>query len=849
MLAGILCAVILNAAPQAPAGVLTRAPILKAFVEAEYPPDLAAAGVTGAVLLALVIDATGAVTQATISESRGRPALDAAAIHAVTRFEFEPAEIDGRPAAVEIAYRYTFVLRPAPPPAQPAEAPVALLGRVLERGTRSAVAGATVEASGAVAVTDLQGRFTLRGLAPGEVTVRIASGEHLPFSAEERVVEGEAREVEYRLRRRHYDPYEAVVRGDRDRKEVSVHALRADEVRTLPGTQGDTLKVLQNFPGVARSPFGIGLLVVRGSAPQDTKVYVDGIEIPLLFHFGGITSVVSSDTIGTLDFYPGNFGARFGRALGGTVEVRTREPGRAFHGSAQLDVFDGSARVEGPLGDATWSLAVRRSWVDAVLAVVLPRVAPQTAADLRVAPRYYDYQAKLTVPLLGGTGEVMAFGADDALEFVRPEDNVGRPSFSLRTGFHRLAVKFRRAFGAAVSNEATLAAGWDRFDVLQGDNFGILTKIRSLTFRDALAIRASERLTFELGVDTLLRAFDYFIYAPPLRAPGQIGGFVGDLAAQVGEASRGSWLSPGVYAEADWRPFPRWRLVPGLRLDGDSRLRRGTPWVDPRLTVFHEVGPRTTLSAAAGVYAEPPAPQQTTRTFGNPDLGVQRSIQYSLGVRQDLPWSSGLEVTAYFKDLRQLVGATRAAAPDGSPLLLSNGTVGQVYGVEALLRRQLSRGLYGWLAYTYSQSSRRDDPTMPAYPSWHLFGFDQTHLFTLVLSYRTAGDWIVGTRLRSTSGNPFTPAVGSVLVADSGRYQCIGAARPFSGRLPGFFQTDVRVDKRWVHDDWSLSLYLDVQNATNRANAELNFRNFDCSEQVALAGLPIFPTLGLRAEW
>jgi TonB family protein len=830
-------------------GVLTRAPTLRHFVEAEYPPDLAAQGVTGAVVFDLVIDETGAVTQATVSEPSPYAAFNAAAIHAVTQFEFEPAEIDGKPASVQITYRYEFVLRKAPAPAAPAEAPVALYGRVIERGTRSPVANATVDAGGILAETDDDGRFELRGVAPGQVTVKIASTEHQPFAADETIERGRRKEVEYRLTRRHYDPFEAVVRGDRDRKEVSVHTLNAEEVRSLPGTQGDTLKVLQNFPGVARSPFGIGLLVVRGSAPQDTRVYLDGIEIPLLFHFGGITSVIASDTISALEFYPGNFGARYGRAMGGSVDVKTREPRKEFHGAAQLDIFDGTLLLEVPLGDGSVYVAARRSWVDAVLAIVLPRVAPSTAADLRVAPRYYDFQVKLSYPVLGGTVTATAFGSNDKLEFVRPEDQIGRPSFFLETGFERFALRFQRPFAGGVANDATLAVGSDTFDVLQGTNFGVLTDVTSLSLRDALTWRSSPRLAFELGADVVLRTFKYSIYAPPLRAPGQVVGVVGDLSSQIGEAVSGTWVSPGFYLEADWRASPRLRLVPSLRFDGDSRLRQGALWLDPRLSAFYEARPGTTVTAAAGIYGEPPAPQQTTSTFGNPALGSQRAFQYSLGLRQDLPYDADLELTFFYKDLRQVVGATRAVDAKSDPLLVSNGSLGQAYGMELLARRQLARGLYGWLAYTLSKSLRRDDPTLPTYPDWHLFAFDQTNILTLVLSYRTENDWTVGTRLRAVSGNPYTPTVGSVYDANSGRYRCLPAATPFSARLPGFFQADARVDKRWVHDKWMLSAYLDVQNVTNHDNAEFNFQNFDCSAQVNVAGLPVFPTLGVRAEW
>jgi TonB family protein len=764
-----------------PRGVLTRAPSIERFVEAEYPPDALARRISGAVTLELTIDAAGAVTGAKVTDPGPHPGFAEAALAAARQFRFHPAEIDGQPAPVAIVYRYEFTLReqPAPPPAPaPVEQP------------------------------------------PAQAAVRLPD-----------------------------DPYEAVVRGERERRSPTVHQITTEEIRTLPGTQGDTLKVLQNFPGVARAPFGLGFLIVRGSAPQDTRVYVDGIEIPLLFHFGGVTSTVASETISGLEFLPGNFGARHGRAMGGSVEIRTREGRREWHGTAQLDVFDGSATVEGPLGAGSFFAAARRSWVDAVLAVVLPRVAPETARELRVGPRYYDYRLQVAQPLLGGTATLSLFGSDDKLQFIEEEDEDNRrPSFHLQTGYHRLAARLRTPLGRGLENDATVALGYDQFDVLQTD-VGVRTTLRSITLREALAWRPSPAFALEAGVDTLLRRFDYAIYAPPIRAPGSIGGILGDVATSEEESADGRWLSPGAWLEADWRPLPRLRLVPGLRLDADSRLASRKVWLDPRLAAFLDVRPGTTLVAAAGRYGEPPAPQQTTRTFGNPALGAQRAAHYSLGVRQVLPWQASGEATLFFKSMDEVVGLTRAAAGDGEPLLLSNGTVGEAWGLELLLRRTLARGLYGWLAYTYSQSSRRDDPTLPSYPGWHLFGFDQTHLLTLVLSQRLPRGWTVGTRLRASSGNPYTPFVGAVLNANTGRYQCVPSPRPFSARLPGFLQADVRVDKRWRFDAWALSLYLDVQNATNRENAEFNFASYDCSERVPVPGLPVFPTLGLRAEW
>src|SRR5690606_4876040 len=70
-------------------------------------------------------------------------------------------------------------------------------------------------------------------------------------------------------------------------KEVSRTSLRVAEIEKVPGVAGDPLAVVQNLAGVARSGFGTGQLIVRGAAPEDSRVFVDGMEIPLIYHFGG----------------------------------------------------------------------------------------------------------------------------------------------------------------------------------------------------------------------------------------------------------------------------------------------------------------------------------------------------------------------------------------------------------------------------------------------------------------------------------------------------------------------------------------------------------------------------------
>jgi outer membrane receptor protein involved in Fe transport len=337
------------------------------------------------------------------------------------------------------------------------------------------------------------------------------------------------------------------------------------------------------------------------------------------------------------------------------------------------------------------------------------------------------------------------------------------------------------------------------------------------------------------------------VYAPPSETPGGVGG--GSVGATVGEEAEGVWLSPAAWLEADWRVNPRLRLVGGVRVDSDTRVEHGKPWVDPRIAAFLDVDAATVLTAAAGIFGSAPSAEETSRVFGNPALGPTRALHLSLGARRELPWAARAELTGFYKSLWSLVVPTRALDAEGTALHLSNEGRGEVIGLELLVRRELARGLFGWLAWSWSRSIRRDDPTSASYPDWHLFELDQTHVIALILSYRLQGDWTLGTRVRAVTGNPYTPWDGSVLDADTGRYQCLPSRRALSARLPGFFQADARLDKRWVFASWMLSLYLDVQNVTNQENAELRFPSYDCTEDVPIPSIPFFPALGLRAEW
>ncbi len=267
------------------------------------------------------------------------------------------------------------------------------LGRVLERGTRLPVVGAMVEASGQLTYTDGEGRFALAGLADGAVQVVVTDVDHARLESEETIEPGKATEVTYWLQRTSSQgEYEAVVVGEREEKQVSHVAIAAGEIRRVAGVSGDAVKVIQNLPGMSRS-FMSGEMIVRGGNARDTRVYVDGEEVPAVFHFGGLTSIYSSELLKDVEFEAGNFGVRSGRAIGGRVNLVTRDPGERTHALADANLYHATALYEGrPSEDLGIAIAARRSYADAVVTRALESM--DDAPGVSAAPRYYDLQLK-----------------------------------------------------------------------------------------------------------------------------------------------------------------------------------------------------------------------------------------------------------------------------------------------------------------------------------------------------------------------------------------------------------------------------------------------------------------------
>lgn len=133
----------------------------------------------------------------------------------------------------------------------------------------------------------------------------------------------------------------------------------------------DIIKSLQNLPGVSAGTELMSGLYVHGGEGSDNLFLLDGIPMYQISHLGGLFSSFNTDVVKGLDFYKSGFPARYGGRMSSVVDVATRDGDfNGFHGSFMIGLIDGRLQFEGPIikGKTSFNIALRRSWLDAVLA-------------------------------------------------------------------------------------------------------------------------------------------------------------------------------------------------------------------------------------------------------------------------------------------------------------------------------------------------------------------------------------------------------------------------------------------------------------------------------------------------
>jgi len=461
--------------------------------------------------------------------------------------------------------------------------------------------------------------------------------------------------------------------------------------------------------------------------------------------------------------------------------------------------------------------------------------------DLTVAPTFSDIYADYRYQVSDKdelsfsyirSKDVLSFALDSPAE-TNPS---ARGSFDQETNFDRWIMGWKRKVNSTDEVSASVAYGNNDFFIDIGENFFNLDT-ETLSLRSEYKNKISDLYTGYLGIDSQMVKFNIRLRLPDQNQDGS-----GSPGVRLTNTT-GTNFESAVYWRNQFFIGDKWILSPNLRLGHFSIIDSFA--LQPRVSASYSLSDTTTLSLATGLYSQPPQNGEGSEDSGNPNLNPEKAIHINLGLQKDFRkgGSNGfwLQSEAFYKNLSDLIINSPIVDERNRPLLYSNEGSGEIYGLQNQMK--YFRGDFTFVANYTFLVSQRSEPGLGTYPS----NFDQTHSLNLIGRYKYRR-WTFTSRLRWVTGNPFTPSLGGTFDSDLDLF--IPNRGPInSDRFRDFFQFDLRVDRKWVFNNWILYFYLDVQNVTNRKNVENIRYDFDFENFQEISGLPIFPIFGLRGEF
>ena len=695
--------------------------------------------------------------------------------------------------------------------------------------------------------TDMDGRFLFTGLEPGFVNLKASFvGYKTQLSPDLLITNAKGNYIEMILEPMETKLDEVVISVSPFERPndapMSMQKIGLAEIETNPGANRDISKVIQSFPGVAATPSFRNDILVRGGGPAENVYFLEEVEVPNINHFqtqgasGGSNGIINADQISNVDFYSGAFPADRGNALSSVFDFKLKDgnperPKWRFTIGASEIAFSG----DGPVGKKSdYVFSVRRSYLQFLFSVL----------GLPFLPTFTDYQVKWRTKINEKNEiKIISLGALD--------------QFALNTGIEDPDEQQEYILSfLPVNNQWSYAIG------------GVYKHYGKNSFHTVVLSRNMlnyEAYKYPNNDESLPRTFDYlsqeienklrYEYTVLFNGWQLTGTANAEFVKYNNQTTNLIYFDDEVQLlnyQTDINLFvwgasfamtksffnDRLNTVVGIRADANGfnpEMSNMLDQLSPRLSLRYKLSQQWSVSASVGRYYQLPA--YTSMGFKNND-GVLVNKENGLKYIQSDHLIAGVEYALNESVLFTLEGfhkwydnypfslidsvslATRGGnfGIVGDEPVVSTGK-GRAFGFELSNRTRIGRKLNLIVSYTFFRSEIEDKYGEYVPTSW-----DNQHVFVLTGSYNFGKNWTFGAKFRYAGGLPYTPydlETSSRVDAWATQGQAfLDYDRVNSLRLSSFNQLDIRVDKRFYFNKWSLMLYLDIQNLYNFQSEE-----------------------------
>lgn len=655
--------------------------------------------------------------------------------------------------------------------------------------------------------------------------------------------------------------------------EISQTSFQADEIDQAPGTSRDAVKLLQTLPSVLPASVGSADIVVRGGLPGDNSYYYDDLLLPFIFHFGGAQTIIPSRMIESMDFYPGAFSARFTDTIGGVIQLRS--PGsipKKLSGEFELGMIQSGIYLEGNAfgkeksesekvaanatqvdnnttnekdNDAVgFRMGFRRTYLELYKPLIQKLASDSSFVTI---PQATDYQFVFNGNHSSGTWQAYLLGAADRVSLSSDIGNSntasGKNSFSFYNYTEVSGVKYNFNLG---NGYGLNIFGEQRYLVFQQNIFNDVIDAKSHLFVLGLALdkKVNDQFSYTLGIRPKVARNQVGIDVVQYPSGDPTIYFDPELAPRNKTTVTDNYFYGDTFLDFTYSPIKPLKFNPGVNvLKGPSANQLA---IDPRIGVRYEFMEGQTLKAAWGYYSQLPAIQYLISGYGNPNLDLERNIQYVVGHESKFWDNYSTDLQFWYKTSNNLTGP----AVNNSNNKFENSIQSRAKGVEFFLKKKPSDFWFGWISYGWSMAEVRD----PGTGAWRYSDYDRTHSFNLVYGQKITSRWNAGFRIQYMTGNPYSTVQGGTFNQNTGVYAAAPDGNTYlinknDGRSPYFMEVDFRTEYDFLFTDWTLTSYLNILNLFNRSNVAYTTFNRDYSNTVSVTGLPILPSIGVIAKF
>jgi len=744
------------------------------------------------------------------------------------------------------------------------------------------------------AASDLDGKYVLANLDPGFYVLQISSvGYKTLLTQEVQVVGNKTVNLDFELEPQQLELEQVVVKADKFVKKaespVSIRSIGISEIENSAGANRDIAKIIQNYPGVASFPgANRNDIVIRGRATNESRYFVDDIEIPYINHFatqgasGGTNGILNADLIRSAEFLASSFPANRYNALSGVFDFKTVDGNKEknkFRGTVGASEL--SLTADGPLSEkTTYVVTVRRSYLQFLF----------KALGLPFLPTFNDYQAKVKVKL--DTKNELTFLSVGSLDQMRLDTELKNPTEDQQYILNYLPVfeQWNYATGGvwkhfANNGQWTFVLSRSMLNNRQYKYFkNIETPENKLT--DYTSQEQENKLRAERMIYLGKTKFSTGILAEYAKYTNETfqKKFVNNQLDTVDFSSALHLIKYGVFAQVSHSFLSEKLTVSlGVRTDAsnyNSSMNNPVNQISPRFSISYDFLPQWTLTAHVGRYYQLPAYtilgyRNNSGILVNKDnLKYIAANHYVVGLSYLPNKLTRISVESFLKDYQHYPFSTLDSISFAfKPIDYgfvgnepSNSTsAGRAYGLEFLIQSALPANVNIVLAYTYAISEFKDKFGQYRPTSW-----DNRHILNFTINKKFSGKWSAAAKWRYAGGLPYTPY-------DLERSSLITAwdvqNRPYldynninGKRFKAFHQLDVRVERWMMYRKATVRLYLDIQNLYNfKAQSQPRITNLDTQGQPVINSMDptkyvlreipsegqgtILPTVGLVVDF